>query len=448
MPIFWGILGDMKSTWIERILLAILLVIAGGIVVHAPLTVWFGTTWPHYAIFIKAWKEVLMGLALVLLIVAAVQKRMAATLLRDRLMQLCLAYAALHFIMIAVFHHDLKAAGAGLLIDLRYVLYFVLIYGTLRLLPQYRTLFLKVFAGGAVVVIGFALLQIFVLPRDILTHLGYSSATIQPYLTIDKNTAFVRINSTLRGPNPLGAYAVIVLSMLLAIAVRYGRTMQPSRRWLLSIAAAATGLVLGVSYSRSSVIALVVAVIVTLGVTAAPKARRWLVATVLATTLALGAVLAVASSNPTVSNVVLHINPTGGSSVNSNAGHAESLVDGLKRIVREPLGGGVGTTGSASLDTKAPLIIENQYLFIAHEIGWLGLALYLWLFVEVMRRAWQRRQDTLALGVFASGCGLAVIGLMLPVWVDDTVSIVWWGLAAVAVAGVVKGKNHDKRKSH
>jgi len=41
----------------------------------------------------------------------------------------------------------------------------------------------------------------------------------------------------------------------------------------------------------------------------------------------------------------------------------------------------------------------------------------------------------LALGVFASGIGLALVGFFLPVWADDTVSIIWWGLAAVVVGG-------------
>jgi len=36
--------------------------------------------------------------------------------------------------------------------------------------------------------------------------------------------------------------------------------------------------------------------------------------------------------------------------------------------------------------------------------------------------------------VWASGLGLILIGLVLPVWVDDTVSIVWWGLAALVIA--------------
>ena len=70
---------------------------------------------------------------------------------------------------------------------------------------------------------------------------------------------------------------------------------------------------------------------------------------------------------------------------------------------------------------------------VAHEVGWLGLLLFAGLFYAVLRLLWCHRSDWLALGVFASGIGLAVIGLMLPVWADDTVSIVWWGLAAVSL---------------
>ena len=113
-------------------------------------------------------------------------------------------------------------------------------------------------------------------------------------------------------------------------------------------------------------------------------------------------------------------------------------------MVRQPFGAGIGSTGSASLGTDQPLIIENQYLFIAHETGWIGLTVFIGLFGLILRRLWQRRRDWLALGVFASGIGLAVIGLLLPVWVDDTVSIVWWGLAAVALAGGVYGKRTRK----
>jgi hypothetical protein len=445
----------MTTTWIERILLAILLVIAGGIVVHAPLTVWLGTTWPHWALVFKAWKELLMGVALLLLIVAAARRQMIGVLLRDRLMQLALAYAVLHVIVIAVSHRDMGAVGSGILIDLRYILYFVLVYGFIRLLPQYRRAFLVTFAGGAAVVVGFGLLQIFVLPRDFLALLGYSKATIMPYLTVDQNPAYIRINSTLRGPNPLGAYIVVVASLLVVTFVRLGRKMLPRQRVLLIVAAAACGVVLGATYSRSSIIGLLVALgVIVVSVTSSSMRKRLLIAGTIMIVLMLS-VLYTLRDNSVISSVFWHNSPTTGAVVDSNSGHATSLSEGLSLIAHRPLGSGVGSTGSASLDTSAPLIIENQYLFIAHEIGWLGLALYLWLFIEIMRRLWQRRRGVLALGVFASGCGLAVIGLMLPVWVDDTVSVVWWGLAALAVGSLelgaskqAGGRKHGTRKSH
>ena len=429
---------------IERLLVGILLVIAAIIVVHAPLTVWLGTTWPRWSEVIKSWKELLMALALVLLVIEAARRKMLNTLLGDRLMQLALVFAGIHFLMIGLFDSGLHAAGAGLLIDLRYIFYFVLVYGTLQMYPKYRTAFLKVFIGGAVVVIGFALLQLFVLPKDILAHIGYSKQTIAPYLTVDQNQQFVRINSTLRGPNPLGAYAMTVVVFIVAYAIKYWRRMKVSRRWLAMIGVLAAGWVTVTSYSRSSVIGLVVAIGVVVFVLAAGRARRWLaVITAVVIIVSAGALFAL-RGNSAASNILLHDNPDGGSglTVNSNVGHEQSLIDGIKSLVVQPFGAGVGSTGSASLNTNKPLIIENEYLFVAHEVGWIGLGIFLWLFIEVMRRLWFRRTDALALGTFASGIGLAVIGLLLPVWTDDTVGIIWWGLAAVAVSGSMKGKTH------
>lgn len=187
------------------------------------------------------------------------------------------------------------------------------------------------------------------------------------------------------------------------------------------------------SYSRSALLATGVSLVIVLGVTIGRKLSRrtWIVSFVVLAAIIGGLLLG--RGNSFVSNVILHENPNGGSTVSSNEGHIESLQDGIKRFGQQPLGGGVGSTGSASLYGNSPLIIENQYLFIAHEAGWVGLILFSIIFIEVLRRLWRRRQDYLALGVFAGGIGLALIGLLLPVWVDDTVSIIWWGLAAIAI---------------
>lgn len=439
----------MTSKLLERTLAGLLLVIAAGMVIHTPLTLWLGLQFPGYELLIKSWKELLMGLGLVLLIVIAVRMKKVGDLLADKLLQVSLMYAGLHFVMMMIFQNGLQTAGAGLLIDLRYVLYFVLVYGFIRLFPSYRRLFITVLTGGAVVVIGFALLQVSVLPKDFLAHIGYSKQTIAPYLTVDENHNYIRINSTLRGPNPLGAYVVIMIGLLTAFVTRW----RLHRRALVVAGLSFIALIitLNAAYSRSSTIAVVVAVALVAFVAAPTRWKKRLAIVTIALGLVVIGGLFMAKDSSFVQNVILHDNPTTGSSVDSNAGHAESLIDGTERLIRQPFGAGIGSTGSASLIGDKPLIIENQYLLVAHEVGWIGLALFVWLYVLVMNRLWQRRTSALALGVFASGIGLAIIGLLLPVWTDDTVSIVWWGLAGVAVASTLKiqtRKQHNARKSN
>jgi hypothetical protein len=439
-----GYTRRMKLT-LERTLVGILLVIAAGIVIHAPLTVWLGTVWPDYVQYIKAWKELLMGVALVLLVVAASRQKKINALLNDRVVQLALAYAGLHFVMLSVFQNGLEMAGAGLLIDLRYILYFVLVYGTIKLFPKYRQTFIKAFVAGAVVVLGFALLQMFVLPRGFLANIGYGKDTIAPYLLVDEDPSYVRISSTLRGPNPLGAYTVIVLGLALAYAIR--RRLRVKDWWALGLVGLSAGLALGSSYSRSSLIGAFLALIVALVISVPIKARKQIWISLALVLVGVVAILFALRGSTFISNVVLHDNPATGAFTNSNDGHLQSVIDGMASAIGHPLGAGVGSTGSASLSGDQPVIIENQYLFLLHEVGWIGFALFVWLFVEVLRRLWKLRGSALALGVFASGIGLAVIGLLLPVWVDDTVSIVWWGLAALVIAGTVKERSHGARTS-
>jgi len=443
----------MKSSLLERVYGGILIVILAGIVIHAPLTVWLGTMASGYELLIKSWKELLMVVVMALGLIAVTRRRLWGELAQDWLFRLIIVFALLHFLLLGLLWNEFEASLAGLSIDLRWLLYFGLVYVAIRLMPGYRPIFIKVAAAGALVVGVFAILQVAVLPRDVLAGIGYDKdTTIAPFLTVDRNPDYVRINSTLRGPNPLGAYAVIMLSILASAAL-----LAPKRvkRYPLAGVVAAVGMAVALwaSYSRSALAALVASG-VTVAVALRQKiARRWWIGSVIVVCALVGA-LVVGRNNAFVSNVILHENPTGGSDISSNEGHTSSLVDGFDRLIHQPLGGGVGSTGSASLYGNEPLVIENQYLFTAHETGWLGLALFLAIFGLVLQRLWHHRRDYLALGLFASGIGMVLIGLLLPVWVDDTVAIIWWGLAGVAVGsrqiedGVkarTKGKRNGKR---
>ena len=70
------------------------------------------------------------------------------------------------------------------------------------------------------------------------------------------------------------------------------------------------------------------------------------------------------------------------------------------------------------------------------------------IYTLVLRGLWKQRRQWYAVGLWASGVGLVLVGIVLPVWADDTVSIVWWGLAAVVCSknykGEIYGTSHKK----
>lgn len=430
-----------KLTLLEKLFVTGLAVVFTGIVLHAPLSVALGTVFPDFTLVIKSWKEIVMIALAIIAGVLVTRKKMWQVLGKDRLFWVILTYACLHILLIPLHFEGSTATLTGLAIDLRYILFFSLVYIAVLLYPASRRLFVPLATVGAFIVAGFATLQLF-LPPDILSHIGYNINTIQPYLTVDKNPDYVRVNSTLRGPNPLGAYVVIVLAGLTAFAVRARLKLQANKETILYIVLTVCSLIaLWISYSRSALGGAAVAILVVLAVTVLRRVSRtvW-IGSVMALFMLAGGLVANRDST-FISNVLFHENPQGGSAVSSNDGHVESLAEGFDRMIHQPFGGGIGSTGSASLEGDSPLIIENQYLFVAHEAGWIGLLLFLYIFFAVLYRAWQRRTDWLALAVFASGIGLALIGLLQPVWADDTVSIIWWGLAAIAIVG---GKNERK----
>lgn len=430
----------MTNKWslLDWAFVGLLLVIFGVVVLHAPLSVGLSTLWPDSSLIIKSWKEILLGASL-LLCVVILTMRGKWGVIRSPILYLVAAFAGLNLLLLPVFYHGFEQTIAGLFINLRFLLFFALVFVAIKLYPQLHRWFVLVFFGGALVVLVFAILQVTVLPHDILKYLGYGDSTIVPYLTVDENMNYIRINSTLRGPNPLGIYAVITVTLVLAAWLRKPRKFTSREQVLMGILAGGSVVALWASYSRSALVAGLIAIgVVVLTIYGRYWKKLGAGLWVAIGTVALGLIMvggyAVTQQSTLVSQVILHEDPNEGNDTNSNDGHIESLVDGMDRLVRQPIGAGVGSTGSASLLGDSPLIIENQYLFVAHETGWLGLGLFLAITYLVLAEAWRRRTWWLGLGVFASGVGIAVAGLVLPVWVDDTVSIIWWGLAAIACA--------------
>jgi len=420
----------LEST--DKVYLGLLLAVFGGIVLHAPISVAFSVLLPDYSLLIKSWKEILM-LAAALIGLYVLYKRKQLSLLKSPLILMLFAYTALHFILIPYKNNGLNSTLAGLMIDLRFLFYFGLMYVAMKLYPDYRKTFIKVGLIGALAVLVFALLQVTILPNDILKYLGYSKDTIAPFLTIDQNNAFIRINSTLRGPNPLGAYAGTVLILMVAYLVKRKLSKEKKEQVIAALLVVGGIAALWFSYSRSAWLGTLVGIITVLAIANIKKVSisRWVNIGVGLVILLAGLVMLL--NTPFVSNVILHENPTEGNNINSNEGHLQSLTNSSKEVLKQPLGTGVGGTGSASLLGSKSQIVENQYLFVAHESGWLGLVLFMTIFITVMIGLWNLRSEWFSLGVFAAGLNLAIIGLFLPVFADDTISIIWWGLAAIAL---------------
>lgn len=421
-----------------------------GMALHTPATVFVESRWPEYELLAKSWKEIVLGGVLLLLVWYAWRVGKLGLLLRDRFVILAAAIAVLHVVLLLAFDNSYISELAGLLIDLRYYLLFVELYVAARLMPGLRRPILLAVAVGSAVVVGFGALQATVLPKDVLSPLGYSDTTIKPYLTVDLNQNYIRINSTLRGPNPVGAFAIIVLSLLAAWAVSRRAAL---REWwqkaTLTVGGAASLIMLYASQSRSAWLAAIVACGALIVGVLPRRAALYSVAGMAVCGLIVLTGLFAFRDNPTISHVFFHSNPTGGSPEKSDEGHWTSLQYGVEAAANAPVGEGIGSTGSASLLSDSPVIIENQYLFMAHESGWFGLVLQLMLFGLALVGLWRGRRDWLSLGLFASGVGLALIGLLLPVWVDDTVSLYWWGLAGLALgsSGIIEPHGQYKKRT-
>lgn len=419
----------------DKFVLGLLLAVFAGVVFHAPISVFLGSFFGEYSLVIKAWKEVLLAVASVLLAIKITRQKYWRELFSSRVIRLCFIYMAIHLLSLFVYWHGTQQAAAGLVIDLRFVLAFVVFYAAIKLYPSfYRPLLI----GGAVaaaVSMLFTFLQVTVLPADFLKHLGYSKETITPYSTIDQNPDYVRINGTLRGPNPLGVYAGLVLVVIFTyLPELFGRARRIGNKLLAAFLALAAFFALWFSYSRSAILMTLAALTIVFIFQYGKKIHKYVWLGLAAGGLLLLGGLYLARDSHFVSHVILHEDPNEAGQINSNDGHYESLTQGFGLMLSQPLGAGVGSTGSPSLLSGGELIIENYYLYVAHEVGWAGLAAFLVLCAAILAGLFRRHREKLHLALFAGGIGALLACLVLPVWADDTVSIVWFALCGMALA--------------
>jgi len=408
---------------------------------HAFLTAWFGSNFGHFDA-IRLWKEALLAS---LLIGSAVllykDKKLRADIADSWLFRIGILFCLWIGLMTmwGVYKGTVgdNAAGYGLIIDTRPVLFLLVSFIAARSYKSNKQIPLYIIIP-AVAVITFGLLQ-FLLPSDFLRHFGYSSDTLRAFQTVDNKPDLVRLQSTLRGPNPLGAY--LVFAGLIALSYKF---LKKSHRYLFF---GSLAVVLFGTYSRSAWLGGLAGVFtyVLLRTQGSGQRRKlYLACGVLLVTFSLG-ILAL-RNNDFVQNVFFHTNEQSTSLVSSNTARFEGLNSGLKEAYSQPFGKGVGAAGPASAhNTKRPAHInENYFLQIAEEAGWIGLVLFLSFLGVLAVLLYKRRRESLACALFAVLIATAIINMVSHAWADDTLAYLLFGTIGLFLAKENSTKSEKK----
>ena len=420
----------LRLSWIIAAILVLL-------PIHALLTTWAGSNFGHQDLF-RIWKEIVVVAILPLAAYLAwTSPPIKRWLVDSWIVRLFVVYVLLHAILAVWALNSDRVNGSALIYSLIVNLRFVGFWLICAVLAA-KTSFLqkhwkKLLIVPAATVIIFGIFQNLVLPTDFLRHFGYGPETIPSYQTVDSKPWLVRIQSTLRGANPLGAYLVLLIPAII-LAVR--------KNWIFK-----SGLLIGsayvlyYTYSRSAWLGLVLTLAAFLFIDRRIKlTRQWLAAAILAALIILAGTLQFLRTNQNVQDALLHTSQTSAVTVTSNEARLSAMKQGVKDVASEPLGRGPGTAGPASFRNEGheARISENYFLQIGQEVGAIGLALIVGIMVLVGYQLWQRRDDELARILFASFIGLTFINLISHAWTDDTLAYLFWGLAEIALSPSLK----------
>lgn len=420
-------------------------VILVGVPFHALLTAWFGAQFGYFDA-IRLWKEaILLVMVVSCVYLVARHPALRRDLKKSRIAQAILVFLGLILILgiagVLAGMVTWRAAVYGVIIDTRSLVFLLvlLVAGHLAPLPYMRRRWILI---PAIIVIAFGLLQMFVLPADYLRHFGYGTNTLQAFQPVDNKPALARVQSTLRGPNPLGAYLLPIIMSFVAMAV------VSKKRRVVAIACVITGLiVLYGSYSRSALGGLVLALwlFAYWGINN-QKNKHIFLALTLGGVIVAGGLAFGLRNNDTFQNVAFHTNEKSTSAVSSNSARLSALESGVKDILHNPLGKGIGSAGPASVRNKSgsSRISENYFIQIGQEAGIIGLAMYLAILGAIGGILYHKRSDVLVRATLASLAGLVLVNMVSHAFADDTLAYVFFAMLGYSLIRTsTKSENLD-----
>lgn len=413
-----------------------------GLLVYMPLHIflstWIGTTLSLLS-FMKGLKDAVMIVGFLPAFALSINKPWFKGLFKKPLTWVIIVYGLLTLLLALVKPTDQGAESLGVVYNLRFLVFFVyaLLLANLVSWKELRKKSLIAVFASAFVVLIFGLLQYTVLPHNLLSHVGYQRSNgVLPAFYIDDKPNLLRIASTLRDPNSLGSYLIIIGSLALALLLR-----RKQRRNLAIGFLALSVMCIWFTFSRSALLGFGIsaAIIVIMGLKGGLVPTRWfkrIVVGMVVLLVLLGSGLFVFRNTYTVQNVIFHADQST-KLKDPNQLRLMFWRQTVDTIAHQPLGEGPGTAGLASISNKVQgtQLNENYYLQIGEEVGILGLVLFLTILVLTGKDLLEYIDtDWVALGLFAAFIGLAFTNFLVHIWSNEAVAYTWWGLAGVIVS--------------
>ncbi len=450
---------SQKAPILSKYLYGLVIIVVALVPFHGFLTTWAGSFFGGLLLW-RAWKELLVLVCLVLAVILLVRDRALREWIFTKnrpLVVLVVIFVIWQFVAALLGGQNTSATVLGLVIQLRLLVIFALAAIAAYYIHTSQIRFNKLILIPAGAVVVFGLLQMFVLPYDFLQHFGYEkNVSIPPFFTIDEQLDQIRIASTLRGPNPLGVYLILPITLLisqLTFFIKKTRRQEVNSirgRILAScFLLLASFVVLYGSHSRGAWLGLAAALGVWFVLILPKKATVIVIAGCAGLLLAASLGVYQFSHTDFVQDVVLHDNPEEGGAVSSNQGHLDSLRAGFDNIAERPiLGCGAGCAGPASVHGGGGArLSENYFIQTAEESGIVGLLLLTSIFIYVAQLLYQKKNDPFARVLLASFIGISVASLTAHAWADDTIAYIWWAIAGLYLYNKNVGTSNGKTKN-
>lgn len=204
------------------LILIISRIIFVGLLAYAPLHIFISTTIGANLgglALLKILKDVVALFGFCLVLGASLRQAWFKPWLKRPVVLLIAGYGLLTVLLAIARPTDQDAELLGVTYNLRFLIFFL--YGwllTQRLsAKELIHTCVKAVLWSAGVVVAFGLIQYWLLPSDALTRLGFTRANgVFPAFFIDNKPNLERVMSTVRDPNSLGSYLIIISALLAA----------------------------------------------------------------------------------------------------------------------------------------------------------------------------------------------------------------------------------------